>query len=595
MSALSQQTRWLQWTSACDKNSLLISLSGQEALSACFRYEADVIATDLAWDPSKIVGEKVSIKVMQPDENNQLQLNRYVHGVVTQVVFLNTLNYTADQSALTMRQYRCVIEPQLALLKSTRNNRIFQKKSQSTLDIIKQVIDLYGIELDASQVKGVVNRPYCMQYQESDYAFLMRLFGMSGLYFYFKHSSDSHTLVLSDQSSGYLTDVSSEVYENAQSNQSGTLQSVELSYQVLPGKLSINNQLLMNPGQSISASLDITASHQSTSLTAQCNQFTNVINCESNGIAKQYLQAQNAHYEASAMTLSAESSQPLQLAQLLQLQGQAFADFNVKAYVLTALQLEVEDKRGIVNEPDNATPTAQSFFSAMDKTQISPLPYQQPTVAVGLQLAQVVNSKGTTDSSQVYNYDELGRVCVKFSWEGYEGAGIEANQFDQCLISSPSAWDDGILRVGTMVLVGFINNDYDRPVIVNAINNANQLLLGKYNSENAAKSILQRIPGVDTVDYNTIEFNDKDSKQALTITAPNELNGNSKKETYTTENHSRTVKEAYSLEAKSEKYESKGLKRNVDGKYELNADDIIIKGDLTLTGNLKVNGNVDIE
>lgn len=41
-------------------------------------------------------------------------------------------------------------------------------------------------------------REYVVQYQESDFAFVSRLMEEVGIYYFFKHTADSHTLVLVD-------------------------------------------------------------------------------------------------------------------------------------------------------------------------------------------------------------------------------------------------------------------------------------------------------------------------------------------------------------------------------------------------------------
>src|SRR6202012_3904555 len=46
-------------------------------------------------------------------------------------------------------------------------------------------------------------REYCVQYRESDLAFVSRLLEDDGIYFYWKHERGRHELVLSDSSSAH--------------------------------------------------------------------------------------------------------------------------------------------------------------------------------------------------------------------------------------------------------------------------------------------------------------------------------------------------------------------------------------------------------
>jgi type VI secretion system secreted protein VgrG len=40
--------------------------------------------------------------------------------------------------------------------------------------------------------------PYCVQYRETDFDFVCRLLDGAGIYFYFTHEADKHTMVLAD-------------------------------------------------------------------------------------------------------------------------------------------------------------------------------------------------------------------------------------------------------------------------------------------------------------------------------------------------------------------------------------------------------------
>ena len=62
---------------------------------------------------------------------------------------------------------------------------------------------------DRLQVKWKLNgkyepRDYCVQYRETDFAFASRLMEEEGIYYYYEHSSDAHTLVVSDGPHGHV-------------------------------------------------------------------------------------------------------------------------------------------------------------------------------------------------------------------------------------------------------------------------------------------------------------------------------------------------------------------------------------------------------
>jgi type VI secretion system secreted protein VgrG len=106
----------------------------------------------------------------------------------------------------------------------------------------------------------------------------------------------------------------------------------------------------------------------------------------------------------------------------------------------------------------------------LDGTGLRPRP--RPT-ALGMQTAIVVGPDGSTAASgadELYT-DKLGRVKVKFHWQANPYAPQRANSDHSCWVrvmqrfSGPGMGHQFIPRIGHEVLVGFLNNDIDRPYV----------------------------------------------------------------------------------------------------------------------------------
>ena len=53
-------------------------------------------------------------------------------------------------------------------------------------------------------MQGTYNaREYCVQYEETDFAFLSRLFEEEGIFYFFTYASGTHTMVIADQTAAY--------------------------------------------------------------------------------------------------------------------------------------------------------------------------------------------------------------------------------------------------------------------------------------------------------------------------------------------------------------------------------------------------------
>ena len=323
-----------------------------------------------------------------------------------------------------------------------------------------------------------------------------------------------------------------------------------------------------------------------------CVNFVNDETIANSSEARQRLETYVNHAETNIQTIQLSMQKILTVAQLIELSGDYFSQQNITSIVITTLNFTISDPQGLLGQ--QTAYTCHSNVKAIAAECIALPAKINSTINRGLQLATVVNAKGETTSGQPFYHDELGRVCIKFIWEDYPDNAIDSNQFDQCVVNSLHHWDNGIYRIGSTVVVDFINRDPDRPIIIGALNHAEQLLLGKYNSDNETQSILQRIPGADTNAYNQIIFDDQEETPCLTITAIDAFNTSAKKESFVSEECSHQIEKSYQLQADSEEYQSNQLKRTVKGQYELTADSINIKGEMTLKGNFTLDGNLTV-
>ena len=189
MPAFAQTSRLLTFTSPLGANVLLPErLTGVEGVSELFVYELELLAeTQTAIDPKKIVGQKVCVGIQADDSGTQ----RYVNGIVSNFGLSG-----GDDEFLT---YRATIVPNLWTLTLNKNTRVFQ--NQTVIDVIKAVLSPYSISPAIDTSETYTPLEYCTQYRETDFAFISRLMEQHGIFYYFKHTRDDHTLTLQDVSS----------------------------------------------------------------------------------------------------------------------------------------------------------------------------------------------------------------------------------------------------------------------------------------------------------------------------------------------------------------------------------------------------------
>src|SRR5262245_5311819 len=183
MAKYTQANRPMEVTTPLGKDALLITgFSATEAISQLFEFHVDVLAentTEVAFD--KLLGQKVSVRLNIPGGKE-----RFFSGICNRV--------SQGKRDDDFTGYRLVVVPQLWLLTKRAQSRIFQHINVP--DILKKVFD--GLDVSYEIQGKFEERDYCVQYRETDFNFASRLMEEEGIYYYFKHASDSHKLVVAN-------------------------------------------------------------------------------------------------------------------------------------------------------------------------------------------------------------------------------------------------------------------------------------------------------------------------------------------------------------------------------------------------------------
>ncbi len=130
---------------------------------------------------------------MRADEDEP----RFVHGVVARM--------RQGDSGKKLTTYQLTIVPRPWRLLHRQDCRIFQELTAP--EIIKKVLEGAGLINDTDfrlSVQGTyAPREYCVQYRESDWAFISRLMEEEGVYYFFEHLADKHVLTIVDKLSAH--------------------------------------------------------------------------------------------------------------------------------------------------------------------------------------------------------------------------------------------------------------------------------------------------------------------------------------------------------------------------------------------------------
>jgi type VI secretion system secreted protein VgrG len=185
---LSQHARLITLASAQESGlpeSLVVErFTGHEAVNELFWFEVDALSVSTDLDLAVFIGGELTIGLLQPDGSR-----RAWHGICTQAAWLG-----ADGG---FARYHLRLEPALSLLTLRRDSYIFQDKDAR--DIVTELLSDYSqVRFEFDLTQDLAARAVCTQYRESDFEFLVRLLASEGLSWRFEHdqrgdaASDNH-------------------------------------------------------------------------------------------------------------------------------------------------------------------------------------------------------------------------------------------------------------------------------------------------------------------------------------------------------------------------------------------------------------------
>jgi len=189
----SQEDLFVQWKSSSifgGEGAVITEISGKEQLSTLFEYRVAFQAKEISKKADDILGASVSLRI------NANGKDRFIHGMISNF----SENAFAVEGNDQLSRYSVVIKPDLWLLTLDRDCKIFQ--NQTAIDIIKKVLKDEGITdfSDKTSKCGKVKLEYCVQYNESSFDFISRLMEDAGIFYYFVHEENKHTMILADSS-----------------------------------------------------------------------------------------------------------------------------------------------------------------------------------------------------------------------------------------------------------------------------------------------------------------------------------------------------------------------------------------------------------
>ncbi|ECX9091212.1 type VI secretion system tip protein VgrG [Salmonella enterica] len=509
---------------------LFASLDGGETLSELFSYVVQLKTPDTlnlgyvspaANLPLKpMVGKDLCVNI-ELDGGGK----RHISGLVTAARVVGH-----EGRSVT---YELRMEPWVKLLTHTSDYKAFQNKT--VVDILDEVLAEYPYPVEKRLVESYPVRTWQVQYGETDFDFLQRLMQEWGIYWWFEHSEDSHTLVLADAISAHKACPDSPLVEW---HQEGLKLDKEFIHTI-----TANESL--RTGQWVLDDFDFTKPRSLLANTVANPRETGHATYEHYEWPGDYFDKSEgemltrirmeAQRSPGSRVLGGGNIRTLMTGYTFTLENYPTAEVN-QEYLLMQTLLFVQDNAQHSGQDQHFT-----FSTRFELHPTREVFRPQRTVSKphtkGPQSAIV-----TGPSGQEIWTDQYGRVKLQFGWDRYG----KMDENSSCWIRVSYPWAGKgfgmiqIPRIGQEVLVDFKNGDPDLPIIVGRTYNQDTMppwgLPGMASQSGIFSHSLYGGP----TNGNMLRFDDKTGAEEVKFHAEKDLNTTVKNNETHTVNADRT-------------------------------------------------------
>lgn len=503
-------------------------IEASEALGRPFAISLDIAAAHAELDLLPHLGKPAGIALYQDDE-----LMRYFHGIVVEG------EYLAERD--DGFHYRLSLRPWTYFMANNRDFSIFQDRT--VLDIAKAIFAKHpAAKVDYSKlVRPRQTLDYCVQYGESDFSFVTRLFEEHGIYYFFEHSAKNHEMVLCEAPGSHAAgrpavctyNSTAEGIANADSaiRTSGARKDfvTQWTERVLTGgeaKVTLRDFDFEQAGKPLQAVVDATADHLNDINEVYAFPGRYTVSDVGHALGQSLLNSLRANRQSFGGEGQALS---LGCGRKFKLQEHPNARFN-RSYLITrthhVTSVELERSGGGGSE------SSVSFEAVPDDIQWNNLPTVPRPVVKGPETAIVTGPSG----EEIFT-DKYGRIKVRFHWDRGETPGESSTCWIR--VSQTGGLGNIILpRVGHEVIVDFLHGDPDRPIVIGRVFNSLNMPVyalpdhktkalwrtTSYKSGQASKLPDAEPLDVEDVRANELRFEDKSGEEEIFVHAERDMN-----------------------------------------------------------------------
>ncbi|EKI8003875.1 type VI secretion system tip protein VgrG, partial [Salmonella enterica] len=457
-----------------------------------------------------------------------MEAQRYVSGIINEVM-------QGENNHWQMR-YHLTIVPPLWRCGLRQNFRIFQQQDIQTLS--STLLNENGVtEWTPVFYESHPAREFCVQYGESDLAFLTRLWSEEGIFYFDWHAPQgaAQKLVLCDDVAGVST-LGEMPFNPDTDTEVSTMCISSFRYRARTGPSSVETQDYTFktpgwPGYYNRAAENLNGQRTQYEIFDYPGRFKD----ETHGEAFARYQMEGWRHDTETATCISNSPE-LCPGKRFTLTGHPSEALNREWQVVSCV-LAGDQPQALHGSGGQGT-TLDNHFEAIPADRTWRVPPQPKPSVDGPQSAIVTGPAG----EEIF-CDEHGRVRVRFHWDRY----CPGNEDSSCWVRVSQAWAGAgfgnlaIPRVGQEVIVDFLNGDPDQPIIMGRTYHQDNRSPGSLPGTKTQMTIRSKTYKGDG--FNELRFEDATGKEELYMHAQKDMTTEVLHDRTTTvnNNHTETV------------------------------------------------------
>jgi len=458
-------------------------------------------------------------------------------GIINGHVF----GFGANGSDEGISRYTAYLGSWLGFLEQRFDSHIYQ--DQTVEQVITQVFGQYG---GLAKYEFRVNRAlkphsYITQYRESDSHFVRRLLEQEGLFYYFEHTADSHTLVIMDDSS-VLTPLPEQpqirFHRAAVTETADSITRWTSAREFQAGKVSVQTFDYRQPNYRIPVSmnsLNQQGEAPALELYDYMGQYTHGTPADGEQLVRNRIEALELKGKTFAGQSNCRALRPGYTFELTQHYEHDLGAAEDRQFLVMGLE-----HRGSNNYTTGQQAYYTNTFTCVRKKILFRPQMDLPKPGIsGPQTAIIVGPPG----EEIYT-DQMGRVKVQFHWDRYG----QFNDHSSCWVRvAQSAASGGfgsiqIPRVGDEVVVVFLDGNPDRPLVMGSLYNGHNTPPWSLPANKTQSGFLTRSTKGKHANANFLRFEDKAGAEQIIVHAERNMDTEIEANESHTVGGSRTIK-----------------------------------------------------